>query len=197
MANCRSDHKRVLPISTVSLSTRCVPFIAIMPVAIMVRLARSTTNAPVCTLKPTAPAEIRGEFQAIKTNVSGIEISEIFPKIAAIADKCAFIRTVVGATGGHDAYQCMTGRPLTPAATGGWPSAGPWISKLKGPVNQTIPPHLSLCYKTDHAEWGYDGDGGLATKALLNRPDGIEWAPPNTLFVADTGNSVIREVHLP
>jgi hypothetical protein len=33
-------------------------------------------------------------------------------KIAAIADKCIFIRSMIGATGGHDAYQCMTGRPL-------------------------------------------------------------------------------------
>jgi len=32
---------------------------------------------------------------------------------------------------------------------------------LKGPVNQAIPPHLSLCYKTDHVPWGYDGDGGF------------------------------------
>jgi len=50
-------------------------------------------------LKPDAPSEIRGEFQPISTNVSGIEIGEIFPKIAAIADKCIFIRTMVGATG--------------------------------------------------------------------------------------------------
>jgi hypothetical protein len=68
---------------------------------------------------------------------------------------------MVGATGGHDAYQCMTGRPINPAPAGGWPAAGSWISKLKGPVNQTIPPHLSLCYKTDHQPWGYDGDGGF------------------------------------
>ncbi|HEX5106011.1 MAG TPA: DUF1501 domain-containing protein [Pirellulaceae bacterium] len=112
-------------------------------------------------IKVDAPAEIRGEFQPIKTNVSGIEIGEIFPKIAAIADKCVFIRTMVGATGGHDAYQCMTGRPLNPAPAGGWPAAGAWVSKLKGPVNNTIPPHLSMCYKTDHAPWGYDGDGGF------------------------------------
>jgi hypothetical protein len=111
--------------------------------------------------KPDAPAEIRGEFQPISTNVSGIEISEVFPKIAAIADKCVFIRSVVGATGGHDAYQCMTGRPLNPAPAGGWPAAGAWISKLQGPVNQSIPPHLSMCYKTDHGPWGYDGDGGF------------------------------------
>jgi len=112
-------------------------------------------------IKQDAPSEIRGEFAAIKTNVSGIEIGEIFPKIAAIADKCVFIRTMVGATGGHDAYQCMTGRTLNPAPAGGWPSAGGWVSKLKGPVNNTIPPHLSMCYKTDHGPWGYDGDGGF------------------------------------
>lgn len=112
-------------------------------------------------VKPDAPAEIRGQFQPINTNVSGIEISEIFPKIAAIADKCIFVRSVVGAAGGHDAYQCMTGRPLNPAPAGGWPAAGAWISKLKGPVNQSIPPHLSMCYKTDHGPWGYDGDGGF------------------------------------
>jgi hypothetical protein len=112
-------------------------------------------------LKPDAPAEIRGEFQPIKTNVSGIEIGEVFPEIAKIADKCVFIRSIVGATGGHDAYQCMTGRPLNPAPTGGWPAAGAWVSKLKGPVNASIPPHLSLCYKTDHGPWGYDGDGGF------------------------------------
>ena len=112
-------------------------------------------------LKPDAPAEIRGEFQPIKTNVSGIEIGEIFPKIAAVADKCIFIRSVVGAKGGHDAYQCMTGRSLNPAPAGGWPAAGAWVSKLKGPVNNAIPPHLSMCYKTDHVPWGYDGDGGF------------------------------------
>lgn len=44
---------------------------------------------------------------------------------------------------------------------------------------------------------GYEGDFGPATEALLNRPYGVEWAPPNTLYIADTGNSVIREVRLP
>src|SRR5262245_18020897 len=112
-------------------------------------------------IKVDAPSEIRGEFQPIKTNVAGIEIGEIFTKIAAIADKCVFIRTMVGATGGHDAYQCMTGRSLNPAPGGGWPPAGGWVRKLTGPRDNTIPPHLSMCYKTDHAPWGYDGDGGF------------------------------------
>jgi len=44
---------------------------------------------------------------------------------------------------------------------------------------------------------GDDGDGRIATEALLDRPPGIEWTPPNTLYVADTGNRVIRRGHLP
>jgi hypothetical protein len=112
-------------------------------------------------IKLDAPAEIRGEFQPIKTNVSGIEICEVFPKIAQVMDKCVVIRSVVGAKGGHDAYQCMTGRSLNPAPAGGWPSAGAWVSKQLGAANSSIPPHLSMCYKTDHVPWGYDGDGGF------------------------------------
>src|SRR4029077_4816725 len=38
-------------------------------------------------LKPGAPAEIRGEFRPIATNVPGITISEHFPVSARLADK--------------------------------------------------------------------------------------------------------------
>src|ERR1700733_6953822 len=58
-------------------------------------------------IKTEAPPEIRGEFKPIATSVPGIQIGETFPRIAKMADKCAFIRSVVGATGGHDAVQCM------------------------------------------------------------------------------------------
>jgi hypothetical protein len=112
-------------------------------------------------IKVDAPSEIRGPFEAIKTNVPGMEIGELFPKLAQVGDKFALIRTIVGAKGGHDSYQCMNGRSLNPAPAGGWPTAGAWISKLQGAVNPSVPPHLSLCYKTDHAPWGYDGEGGF------------------------------------
>ncbi len=44
--------------------------------------------------KPDAPAEIRGPFRAIRTNVPGIEISEIFPRTARHADKYSIIRSI-------------------------------------------------------------------------------------------------------
>jgi len=52
-------------------------------------------------LKLDAPSEIRGEFQPIRTNVSGIEICELFPKIAKMMDRFVPIRSIVGATGSH------------------------------------------------------------------------------------------------
>jgi len=45
-------------------------------------------------MKPAAPAAIRGPFKPIKTNVAGIEISEIFPRMARHADKFALLRSV-------------------------------------------------------------------------------------------------------
>src|SRR5437762_1785396 len=43
-------------------------------------------------LKPAAPVEIRGEFRPIATRVPGIQICELMPRIARIADRFAFIR---------------------------------------------------------------------------------------------------------
>src|SRR3954447_22495076 len=44
--------------------------------------------------KPQAPEEIRGPFRAIPTNVSGMQITEIFPRMARHADKFSLIRSV-------------------------------------------------------------------------------------------------------
>ncbi len=45
-------------------------------------------------MKPDAPAEVRGPFRPIETNVPGIQISEIFPRMAQQADKFALVRSV-------------------------------------------------------------------------------------------------------
>src|SRR5688572_27361310 len=43
-------------------------------------------------MKPGAPAEVRGEFNPIPTNVSGIEICEYMPLVAQMMDKLAIVR---------------------------------------------------------------------------------------------------------
>ncbi|MEM7383934.1 MAG: DUF1501 domain-containing protein [Verrucomicrobiota bacterium] len=112
-------------------------------------------------LKPEAPSEIRGEFRPIKTKVPGMEICELFPKLAKMADKFAIIRSLTDSEGHHDCYQCMTGRKKKDAAPpGGWPSFGAWVSKLEG-ANGSVPANLSLMYPTSFRDWGNARDGGF------------------------------------
>jgi hypothetical protein len=96
-------------------------------------------------IKTDAPREIRGEFHPISTNVPGIQICEVFPRIAAMMDKCAVIRSVVGAVDRHEPYQCHTGwtRPSL-ASIGGRPSLGSAIARLRGPADRAVPPFVGL-----------------------------------------------------
>jgi hypothetical protein len=83
--------------------------------------------------KPDAAAEIRGPFQPIKTRSSAIEISEIFPKHAAIADKFSLVRSCNhNSPAVHDAgWQMMqTGRFFTGGIN--TPHAGAVASYLMG-----------------------------------------------------------------
>lgn len=112
-------------------------------------------------VKVDAPKEVRGEFSPIETNVPGVEICELFPRLASISDRLAFIRTVVGAGVGHDAFQCRTGHTKRNQPQGGWPSIGSVLSKVRGPVDKAVPPFIGLSPKMGHIEWADDGQSGF------------------------------------
>src|SRR5437868_10812180 len=83
--------------------------------------------------KPKAPAEVRGPFQPIPTKASGMQITEIFPKVAQHTDKFSLIRSVYHtATAVHDTgHQMMqTGRLFQGGIE--YPHAGSVLSYLKG-----------------------------------------------------------------
>jgi hypothetical protein len=61
---------------------------------ILLMLTGGPSHLDTWDMKPDAPSEIRGPFRPIKTNVPGIEISEIFPLMARHADKYAIVRSV-------------------------------------------------------------------------------------------------------
>ncbi len=106
-------------------------------------------------LKPDAPAEIRGEFRPAKSNVPGMEICELFPRMSKMMDKFAIVRSLCDSDGDHDGYQCMTGRKSRERGpSGGWPSAGAWVSRLAGPVDRAVPPNMALMYRTGNRTWG-------------------------------------------
>ncbi len=125
-------------------------------------------------IKTEAPAEIRGEFKPIATKVPGIQICEVFPQIAARMDKCVIIRSIVGATGGHDAYQCTAGWPhASLRSMGGRPSIGAVAAKVLGPADPSVPPFAGLAARTQHVPWSdAGGPGFLGASYAAFRPDG-------------------------
>jgi hypothetical protein len=113
-------------------------------------------------LKMDAPSEIRGEFSPISTSVPGVQIGECFPKIAAMFDKFAAIRSVVDCDGSHDAFQCMTGwRRRDLDSLGGRPCVGSVVTRLHGSVDPGIPAAVALADKTQHVPWSYGGSPGF------------------------------------
>src|SRR5947199_4469073 len=63
--------------------------------------------------KPEAPIEFRGQFDAIKTKISGVRFSQHMKRLASIADKLAVIRSIRHDQGIHGAgnHYMMTGAP--------------------------------------------------------------------------------------
>ncbi|HUD14769.1 MAG TPA: DUF1501 domain-containing protein [Terracidiphilus sp.] len=97
-------------------------------------------------MKPDAPASIRGPFKPIKTNVSGIEISEIFPRMAKHADKFALLRSVYHtAAAVHDTgcQMMQTGRLFQGGLES--PNYGSVLRFEKGPHGD-MPPNVLLPY---------------------------------------------------
>lgn len=128
---------------------------------IMIFLSGGPPHQDMVDLKPEAPAEIRGEFRPIHTNVPGIEICEHLPRLAAMTDKLAIIRSLVGSEGRHAAFQCVTGRSVSAQPQGGWPSLGSYVSKLQGPTRPEMPAFVGLSPKMITTTWADPGQPGF------------------------------------
>jgi hypothetical protein len=111
---------------------------------IMLFLLGAPSQLDTWDMKPDAPAEIRGPFNPIKTNVPGMEISEIFPRMARHADKFSIVRSVYHtAAAVHDTgHQMMqTGRLFGGGLE--YPNIGCVLDYVKGPKGD-VPAHVLL-----------------------------------------------------
>lgn len=111
---------------------------------IMLFLLGGPSQLDTWDVKPLAPAEIRGPFQPIRTNVPGIEISEIFPRLAGQMDKVALVHGLhhEAAAVHNTGHQMMqTGRLFADGIE--HPHLGCVLNKLKG-ARGDAPAHVLL-----------------------------------------------------
>jgi hypothetical protein len=111
---------------------------------IMLMLVGGPSQIDTWDPKPDAPPEIRGPFRPTATRVPGMQISEIFPRMATLADKFSLVRSLYHtATAVHDTgYQLMQSGRLF---TGGieHPHVGCVLGYLKGQRGE-VPAHVLL-----------------------------------------------------
>ncbi len=102
-------------------------------------------------LKPDAPSSYRSVYQPISTNVPGMDICELFPKQARIADKFSLVRSLHHDVGIHSdgGIIVLTGkRPskLDPSSQSKseHPDFGSITSHVRGLSDAGIPPYVSI-----------------------------------------------------
>lgn len=95
--------------------------------------------------KPEAPVEIRGEFDSIATKIPELRVCELMPRVAALAEHFAFIRSLTGSAGAHDAFQCQSGYAEKDLKSlGGRPAVGCVVAKLLGSSADQAPVFIDL-----------------------------------------------------
>jgi hypothetical protein len=125
-------------------------------------------------LKPEAPAEYRGEFRPIPTNVTGVEICEHLPRLAKCADKYAILRGVTHSLAAHalGTQYLNTGNQPTPALD--YPGYGAVVSKELASAPD-LPPFVAIPNTPQTA--GYLGVRYAALQTngtpTLGRPFGV------------------------
>ena len=119
---------------------------------IMIYNCGAPSHLDLWDMKPDAPAEVRGEFKPVATNVPGVRVSELMPHLARHADKFAVVRTVHHRHTSHNAgmYWSIVGRPydkdstlINPTRTDlpGFGTLVGWLARRDG-YGSALPPYV-------------------------------------------------------
>lgn len=122
---------------------------------ILLWMGGGPSNIDTFDLKPDAPTEIRGEFQPIATNLTGVRVCEHLPLMSKQMDKvCTLLSVSHPESGDHVAavHYMLSGYAQRPDPTGQpansviYPAFGSVVSKEKG-WQHSMPPYVVLTGK--------------------------------------------------
>ncbi len=134
--------------------------------------------------KPDAPLEFRGPYAPIATRVSGVRITELFPRLAGLADRFAIIRSLhtqsndhgvagtLGLTGAASGGVGLDGKPLP---GGPRPATGSVVARVRG-TRSPLPPFMVVGGRLHQGKKAIAGEGG-GTLGALHDPFRLEYNP--------------------
>jgi hypothetical protein len=110
---------------------------------IMLWMAGGPSHVDTFDPKPKADTKIKGPFEAVETNVSGVFIGEHLPKLARQMDKMAILRSVSHGDGAHERAEHYMQTGYLPLPTLEFPSYGSVIAHEKG-VQNNLPAYMQV-----------------------------------------------------
>ncbi|HKB04190.1 MAG TPA: DUF1501 domain-containing protein [Gemmataceae bacterium] len=150
---------------------------------IVVYLSGGLAHQDTFDLKPNAPTEVRGEFNPIPTNVPGVQVCELLPRLARCTDKMAVLRSIVGLADEHSSWQNMCGAGMNLSQREQRPHFGSVVARLQGPVDPLVPPFVDLFPTMQHKPYNSPRAGRLGRAAAAVKVDGDEIAVMKDLAV--------------
>ena len=132
---------------------------------ILVWLQGGPSHMETYDLKPDAPLEYRGEMQPIDTNVDGIDVCELLPLHARVADKFTIIRSISHGFANHagGAGRFLSGRdplrPLDPVSQ--FPTIGTVVSRMQEGRDVGVPNYVGSANRVYGGGSSYLGESAL------------------------------------
>ena len=116
------------------------------------------------TWDPKPGTSTGGPFRAIDTNVPGVRISELMPKMAKRMDRTAIIRSLNTKNGDHGgaARLMMRGRMDDPSVR--YPDMGAVIAKELGRGQSPVPDYVSFYAPTEGRDFAPGASGFLGSR---------------------------------
>ena len=146
--------------------------------------------------KPEAPAEVRGSFRPIHTNVPGIDFCELLPRTSRIADKLVVCRAMSTDDNTHSTsgYWVLTGFPYTGANARlmhptDWPTLGSVVKMLK--PSDSVP--FSFAWLPEPMV----ANPGVLVSGQSSGFLGPRWEPDRFTCDPQAKDFVVREFQLP
>lgn len=148
--------------------------------------------------KPEAPSDYRGPFRAIATRTPGIDICELFPRLAERMDKLAIVRSLHHEMSSHNdgSIELLTGKtPLVPdptsTARSDHPDLGMVVSRLRGGHHDGMPQYIGIPTQPFMTQPAYLG---LSHKAFVTGDPSVDkFSVPNLSLAAGTDGSRLEE----
>jgi hypothetical protein len=136
-------------------AAQCSPTFGRAKSCLIVFLNGGASHHDTFDMKPDAPAEIRGEFGIIDSNVPGIRVCEHLPRVSRVMDRCTVVRSLSHTDNNHPSgvYFMVTGHPYHKGIGSGLsehisredhPHIGSALTAVEGKRDRAVPVFVTL-----------------------------------------------------